>query len=91
MRIYNTEQRKLLLSFFEKYPDKDFTAKGIYEKTGGDISLSAVYRNLADLSSSGVIAKNAGEKREAVIVFRELPNVKIDFIFAARSVKKRFI
>lgn len=69
MRIYNTEQRKLLLSFFEKYPDRNFTAKEIYEKTGGDISLSAVYRNLSELSSSGMITKNAGEKREAVYRF----------------------
>lgn len=69
MRIYNTEQRKLLLSFFEKYPDRNFTAKEIYEKTGGDISLSAVYRNLSELSSSGMITKNAGEKREALYRF----------------------
>ena len=62
-------QPKLLLSFFEKYPDKDFTAKGIYEKIGGDISLSAVYRNLSELFSSGMITKNAGEKREAVYRF----------------------
>ena len=69
MRIYNTEQRRLLLSFFEKYPDRNFTAREIYEKIGENISLSAVYRNLSELSSSGMITKNAGEKREVVYRF----------------------
>lgn len=57
MAKYLTKQRALLVSFLEKHPDKSFTAKGIRDAVGG-ISLSAVYRNLAELEKDGSIRKH---------------------------------
>lgn len=55
---YNTKQRELLLEFFNKNHDKNFSADEIVKMLNNtDISASAVYRNLAQLESDGKIRK----------------------------------
>lgn len=69
MKTYNTEQRNILLSFFEKHPDEDFCANDICENLSGKISKSAVYRNLSDLTAVGAVVKKAGSGRENLYRF----------------------
>ena len=57
---YVTRQRKALLSWLRMRPDKLFTAQEIAEALGADsVSLSAVYRNLADLEAEGQVRRSA--------------------------------
>ena len=57
---YQTEQRKILLDFFNKNKDKIFSAEEISNKLKNEnISVSAVYRNLSDLEKSGKVRKTA--------------------------------
>ncbi len=57
MREYMTEQRKVLLSFLKENTDRQFSIEeicvGVNKKGGRDISLSAVYRNIAKLVEGG--------------------------------------
>ena len=53
---YRTEQRKKLYEVFEENPHVSFSARELADRIGDGISLSAVYRNLADLESSGRVA-----------------------------------
>lgn len=64
MTKYNTKQRMQFLSFLEGNPDSSFSAKDIKEAIG-DISLSAVYRNLATLEKDGCIRKH-GDRYEYI-------------------------
>ena len=53
---YQTEQRKLLTAFFRAHPSESFTAKEIFAQLSGtDISLSAIYRNLAAMAKNGTV------------------------------------
>lgn len=67
MAKYVTEQRRELISFLSAHADNQFTARDIAEQLAGkNISLSAVYRNLAELEKSGdivcVMRENMREK-----------------------------
>ncbi len=56
---YNTKQREVLMSFFESHHDQAFSAEEIAEQLKSEkISISAVYRNLAELEKDGKIRKN---------------------------------
>ena len=58
MASYNTQPRKLLLSFLQANPDKLFSPKEIAAALHGQpVSVSAVYRNLAALEASGSIVR----------------------------------
>ena len=58
MSKYNTKQRKLLLGFLSVHADEEITAKQIAESLNDNkISVSAVYRNLAELESDGKIRR----------------------------------
>lgn len=60
MSKYVTRQRKALLSYLGARPDQLFTAQEIAEAMRSEsISLSAVYRNLADLESEGQVRRAA--------------------------------
>ena len=50
---YRTEQREKLYGLFERNPHESFTARELADRIGDSISLSAVYRNLADLEAAG--------------------------------------
>ncbi len=55
---YNTRQREILINFFNSNHDKSFSAEEIAETLKDmDISVSAVYRNLAELEKDGKIKK----------------------------------
>ncbi len=57
---YNTKQREVLMSFFESHHDQAFSAEEIaHQLKNNSISISAVYRNLADLEKDGKIRKIA--------------------------------
>lgn len=53
---YNTEQRRILHRFFEEHPHEKFCVKDICSAlSGADISVSAIYRNLADMKKEGLV------------------------------------
>ena len=58
MPRYNTRQRALLTEYLRERPDQEFTAKEIAEAlVPKGISVSAVYRNLADLEDEGLLKR----------------------------------
>lgn len=62
MATYMTKQRKTLLSYLEAHPDECFTARQIAgELKAAGISLSAVYRNMAELEGEGRIRRVSRE------------------------------
>lgn len=56
-----TEQRKVLLSFLKENTDRQFSieeiCEGVNQGGGHDISLSAVYRNIAKLVEDGHVRR----------------------------------
>ncbi len=67
MSVYNTKQRKILLNFLKSHSDELFSANQILEFYGDEkISLSAIYRNLAEIETLGEIKRvNKNSSREA--------------------------
>lgn len=64
MAEYVTEQRRLLLDFLHSNPDRQFTAREIAAHLAGrNVSVSAVYRNLARLEKSGEISRSVKDGR----------------------------
>ena len=60
MNKYSTKQRKLLLDYFNKHIDEQISAKEIAESLKGEgISLSAVYRNIAELEFEGQLKRSS--------------------------------
>lgn len=58
MPKYMTKQRKNLLSFLSVHADEEFSARQISEMLDDStISISAVYRNLAELEKGGKIRR----------------------------------
>jgi len=58
LQTYATKQRKALLAFLEEHPDELFSVKEIAEALSGEgISLSAVYRNVAEMEGEGKLQK----------------------------------
>ena len=58
MPKYRTKQRKLLLDFLRSHPDEALSAGRIAEAVQGEpISVSAVYRNLAELEAEGKVRR----------------------------------
>lgn len=59
MKNYDTRQRDLLVAFLEQHPDQLLSvqqiAQALHEQ---QISLSAVYRNLSQLETKGLIRKS---------------------------------
>ena len=67
MPKYLTKQRKLLLEYLSQHTDESISAAQIAEALSEQISVSAVYRNLADMESEGKLRRVAGGgSREAV-------------------------
>lgn len=55
---YQTKQRKKLLEYLEQHTDISLSAEQIYNDLADDgISISAIYRNLADLENEGKLRK----------------------------------
>ena len=58
MGKYRTKQRRILLSYLSSHPDQALTARQIAEELAGEgISLSAVYRNLAEMEAAEEIKR----------------------------------
>ncbi|MBQ2669722.1 MAG: transcriptional repressor [Clostridia bacterium] len=58
MNKYMTRQRKILLSFLSAHADMQLSAREISESLKEEnISVSAVYRNLAELAEEGKVRK----------------------------------
>lgn len=58
MPKYMTKQRTQLLDFFEQNHDQQHTVREIADKLAAEnISISAIYRNLADLEAEGKLRK----------------------------------
>lgn len=58
MQAYMTQPRKRLLNYLHSHADEDLTAAKIAEELP-EISVSAVYRNLAALEKDGAVRKVA--------------------------------
>lgn len=67
MAKYQTRQRKRLLTYLSEHTDEQMTARQISGALAEDnISISAVYRNLADLEAEGLLKRSVREgTREA--------------------------
>ena len=78
MPRYMTKQRKLLLSFLSQHADESLTARQIaLALTEHDISISAVYRNLADLESERKVRRiSKGGSREAYYQYADAEECK---------------
>lgn len=65
---YKTEQRNKMYELLRSNPHKFFTAKEIAEILAPyDVSLSAIYRNLAELTETGLVKKSVKKNgREAL-------------------------
>ena len=58
MPKYNTRQRTLLMDYLSERADQEFTAREIADALlPQGISVSAVYRNLADLEEEGLLKR----------------------------------
>lgn len=56
MRIYKTKQRNYLIDFLKKFSDRQFSVEEITENlVSQNISKSAIYRNINDMVSEGII------------------------------------
>ena len=60
MSKYVTKQRKLLTEYLSQHTDESLSAGQIAEALAGEISKSAVYRNLAELEAEGKLRRVAG-------------------------------
>lgn len=57
MKTYKTRQREIILSLFEKYPDKCFSAKDIIENCDINVGQATVYRTLTRLSEEDLLRR----------------------------------
>lgn len=57
MRRYSTQKRKMLINYLFENKDKFLSAEEIHIGIG-DMSVSAVYRNLSELLSDGIVRKS---------------------------------
>ena len=59
MLRYTTRQREALLDYLSRHPDQPLTVREIAAGVEPDgVSLSAVYRNLAELEAAGLIRRD---------------------------------
>lgn len=74
MKKYNTKQRKILISYLLEHLDEQLSAKQIVNALDNpEISISAVYRNLAELESEGKIRRvNVGHSREVFYQYTDV-------------------
>ena len=76
MSKYNTEQRKKLISYFENNSHRSVSAQDIYATLQSqDISMSAIYRNLAEMEKENLICK-VNENNRSSICYQYIDPVK---------------
>ncbi len=78
MSVYTTKQRTVLLDFLQNNADEVFSADRIAESLRSeDISLSAIYRNLAALESEGKVQRvTKGGSRKVYYRFKAADECK---------------
>lgn len=60
MKPYATAQRKQLLAFFQKHPDRQFAVEEIAAQLNGSgISVSSIYRNISKMVSDGFVQRTS--------------------------------
>ena len=68
MKKYKTEQRKLLLSFFENSKHRAISVQDVYRELCEEgISMSAIYRNLSEMEMEGVVHKVTNTTSSSVL------------------------
>ena len=64
MSSYSTQQRKALLAYLSRHPDELLSARQIADALADEkISLSAVYRNLAQLETEEKVRRSSKSAR----------------------------
>ena len=78
MPKYRTKQRKLLLDFLRSHPDEALSAGRIADAVQGEpITISAVYRNLADLEAEGKVRRlSRAGNREVFFPYLDASNCR---------------
>ncbi len=78
MAKYKTEQRKLMQDLFADHPHEMFSAKDIFTVLGKETtSISAVYRNLVELESHGLVRRcTKSGSREAFYQYTGIEDCK---------------
>ena len=77
MTGYQTQQRNLLISFFESHPDEAFTIDEVMQclqrEQGAEVpSRSTVYRTVADLEEEGSLKRSyLSERRRSAYQYRD--------------------
>lgn len=65
MPKYVTRQRRVLLAYLQQHTDETLSAQEIAAALSGErVSLSAVYRNIAELEAEGLLRRSPGAGRE---------------------------
>ena len=92
MPKYATKQRKTLLDYLSLHPDEDLSARQISQAlTGEGVSLSAVYRNLADLEAEGKVFRSAREgSRDVFFRYTDLGECKRHLHLSCKQCGKTF-
>ncbi len=72
---YQTEQRKILLDLLEESGHRTFCVNDIHRELAyTNISISAIYRNLAELEKQGLVCKVNDKKRNGAFYQYVDPN-----------------
>ncbi len=62
MKVYHTQQRKILIDFMQKNHEKSFTIEEILSSIGGaGISQSTAYRLITKLFEDGIVKRSVSE------------------------------
>ena len=68
MKNYNTDQRTLIKNNIKQKVHQSFTAKELHEELkDSNVSLSAIYRNLADFEKDGTICRVFEKERSETL------------------------
>ncbi|MBQ7541510.1 MAG: transcriptional repressor [Clostridia bacterium] len=92
MAKYSTRQRKALALFLSEHPDESFSAVQIASALEPErISLSAVYRNLGELVSQGVICRTQQDNsREILYRYTQAESCRMHLHLACSRCGKTF-
>ncbi len=68
MSKYQTTQRRILIDFFKKSNHRTLSAQEIHDELSvHNISVSAIYRNLAEMEEQGLVCKVSAKSRSSAL------------------------
>lgn len=77
MRVYNTQQRKILIDFLQSNSSKAYTIEEIISGIGGELSQSTAYRLMTKLVDDGLVHRSVkGNSRS--FVYQYISNEKCE-------------